>query len=66
MEGPLWPKPIRDNWMTYYSDECYWFSAGFGVFNENGKCEEDAWLDVDSCNDNHDRGMDNPSLVSWS
>jgi hypothetical protein len=39
-EGPNWNPFIQDRWMDYTIDECFWFSAGFGLFNVHGNYVE--------------------------
>lgn len=31
-EGPHWREAIRENWMAYDKEECFWHSAEFGYF----------------------------------
>ena len=43
-DGESWPQNIKDDWLIFEKDECYWFSTGFGLFDEEGKYNENDLL----------------------
>lgn len=43
MDGDKWPEPIRERWLQYDKDECFWFSDRFGSISENGSYQENLW-----------------------
>ncbi|CAB9514359.1 leucine rich repeat [Seminavis robusta] len=35
LDGPNWPKPIRNDWLDDTKSECDWFYSNYGVFDED-------------------------------
>ena len=51
-EGPHWPAPIRNDWMTDKKTECYWHSSKYGSFDESGQYQEMNASTMAPCTDN--------------
>lgn len=51
-EGPNWAEPIRDGWMGYNVDECFWHSSYFGLLFEDWRQMKQITHDMKPCNAN--------------
>lgn len=52
--GPNWPAPIQNNWLDEDISECDWYSANFGVLQEDGSYSQgqNFFWSINPCQDN--------------